>query len=122
MEKRIKFHGYSIINFEMKKKEKISKREKVDTEINIEILKNDNDSNIYKAIMKVKVTSEYEEINLSLEGVFEFPPASEEISVENFLKYSAPSILYPYCRSFISMVTGFDNGETLILPIINFYE
>lgn len=122
MEKKIKLHGYSINNFEMNKKETMNKKDKVDTEINIEILKNDKDDNLYKTIMKIKATSEYEEICLDLEGIFEFPPNSDQDGINNFLRYSAPSILYPYCRSFISMVTGFDSGETLILPIINFYE
>lgn len=122
MDKKITFHGYSIINFTMNKEESTNKKQKNDFEIKIDNFKNDKNANLYKTILKIKVQSKINKIYLELEGIFEFPQKSQSDEINEFLKYYAPSILYPYCRSFISMVTGYDSDETLILPIINFYE
>ena len=57
---------------------------------------------------------------MSLEGYFEFDSTVERFTRDKFLTTNAPSILYPYCRSFISMVSSFDSETAVILPVINF--
>ena len=121
MEKNIKFHGYSITEFNLNKN-KNNKRKKIETEINSTIYNNNDKKDFYKVIFEINTTSEKEMIKMTLEGLFEFPKDSTQEEIDKFLNYSAPSILYPYCRSFISMVTSYDGEDALMLPIYNFYE
>lgn len=122
MEKKIKFKGYSIKEFNLKKHEDTDQIEKENSEVIVNSFINKNNKYLYKVVLKIIVNNKNEKINMVLEGTFEFPKNSEEEQIKEFLKYSAPSILYPYCRSFISFVTGYDKEGNIMLPILNFYE
>jgi len=63
--------------------------------------------------------NEQERIFVELTGEFEF---KDEVSIEevpDFFWANSIAILYPYLRSFVSIVTMQSSEHTLILPLIN---
>ncbi len=122
--KNVKFKGYSVSNFNLEENvEKDGNVEKEDTgnlEVSTKSLQNKKDSDVYKVCIRVKTVTKKSILVLELEGIFEFENIIEKEVIDEFLKITAPTILYPYCRSFISLVTGFDSDNVVLLPIINF--
>ena len=72
--------------------------------------------------MELNLNTKDTVIRIIINGYFNIPKNVDDELKNNFLEISAPAIVYPYVRTFISEVTAFDNGETVILPIINFAE
>lgn len=118
-EQTVKFNGYSIIHLEMLKSEEIDKEEDGKLNIETERYESSEDSKIRKLVMKLSTTSNKDIINLDIEGYFEFVGDFENDEIDMFLKVNAASVLYPYCRSIISIITGLDS-QNILLPIINF--
>ena len=112
------FRGFQILNFEMKKRNDNLKEKNI--EIKTTNFYNKKNKNIYKVQLSVIAISNSRNIKIDLEGLFEFSSNSPEIFRKKFLEITAPSVLYPYCRAFISNVTCYDAKEALILPVINF--
>jgi len=72
----------------------------------------------FTEIINVTGTDE-EKIFVDLSGKFEF---RDEVSMEeipDFFWANSIAIMYPYLRSFISLVTMQSSDHTLILPLIN---
>lgn len=72
----------------------------------------------FTELINLKGTNE-EKIFVELSGEFEF---RDEVSVEDvpdFFWANSIAIIYPYLRSFISLVTMQSSEHTLILPLIN---
>ena len=119
--KNVKFKGYSVSNFNLEENvEKDGNVEKEDTgnlEVSTKSLQNKKDSDVYKVCIRVKTVTKKSILVLELEGIFEFENIIEKEVIDEFLKITAPTILYPYCRSFISLVTGFDSDNVVLLPI-----
>jgi len=122
--KNVKFKGYSVSNFNLEenieKDENVEKEDTGNLEVSTKSLQNKKDSDVYKVCIRVKTVTKKSILVLELEGIFEFENIIEKDVIDEFLKITAPTILYPYCRSFISLVTGFDSDNVVLLPIINF--
>lgn len=118
-EQTVKFNGYSITRMEMLKIEKFDKKQSGELNIETECYENSEDSKIHKLVMKLSTTSNKHRIHLDVEGYFEFDGDFDTSDIEIFLRVNASSILYPYCRTIISTITGLDS-QNIILPIINF--
>lgn len=118
----VKFTGYMIKEFNLEKIENIPKEKEKQLSLATEVLTNSlkGKENSFCVSMKLELYTDKSKINLVFNGYFDIPKGIDEEVKTYFLKVSAPSILYPYIRAFISNVTSFDIDETVILPIINF--
>lgn len=116
------FNGYAIRSFSLDKLNDIpvEKKKKLDLKCNFYQNDSKGNENKYLVSLNLETYTDHSKITLVLDGFFEFLGNLNDEEKDYFLKITAPSILYPYARSFISIVTGFDMDGTLILPIINF--
>lgn len=119
---KVKFKGYSITNLQLTKKIAKDVKDIGKLNINSQSYQNQKNKNTYKVVFDLSTITKYCEINLVIEGEFEFAPNIDLKSIEKFLKINASTILYPYCRSIISTLTSFDSSDAVILPIINFAQ
>ena len=121
-EKSVLFNGYAIKSFSLDKLNDIpiEKQKKVNLKFNFYQNDSKGNENKYLVSLNLETYTDNALITLVLEGFFEFLYNPKEEEKNYFLKVTAPSILYPYARSFISIVTSFDTNGTPILPIINF--
>ena len=126
MEKKnlINFEGYSVEKFSMKKNPNISDEQKntIDVKYDTYINKDKKLNHLYRSEFKIKLYTELSELYIEFDGFFKISEALKEEEKQYFLNVTAATILYPYIRTFISNVTAFDKGETVILPIINFAD
>lgn len=118
----VNFNGYMIRNFSLEKMDNIPEEKQKGFDLECNCYQNDEKGkeNQYRVSIGILMYTNSSKIDLTLEGFFEVPNNLGEEVKQNFLDISAPAILYPYARTFISNVTGFDIDDTVILPIINF--
>lgn len=118
-EASVNFKGYRLLNIKMSK---LDDNKNSDEKFDIQntSMSNKKEKNIYKVMLAINVNSKDADFFVEIEGFFEFVNISDKKIIDNFLEITAPTILYPYCRSIISIMSGFDSDKTLLLPIINF--
>lgn len=120
----IKFDGYSVENFSVKKNINISEKQKNTIDIKYDTYVNNDKKlkNFYRSEFIIKIYTEISEIYIEFDGFFTISEKLNEEDKKYFLNITAATILYPYVRTFISNVTSFDKGDPVILPIINFAD
>ena len=120
----VKFDGYLIQNFMLEKIDDIPKEKKGDIELNCKSFGNNikGKENSYRVSLNIVTYTEKSKLDLTLDGFFEISKDLGEENKKYFLSVSAPAIIYPYARTFISNVTAFDIDDTVILPVINFAD
>lgn len=119
----IKFNGYMIQKFLLEKSD-IPSEQKGNIELNCNSFKSNTKGkeNSYRVSLNIVTYTDKSRINLILDGYFEISNDLDEKGKYYFLNVSAPAIIYPYARTFISNVTAFDIDDTVILPVINFAD
>lgn len=122
MQNSIKFEGYMIQKLNLEKKDDIKKNEKGNINLNCSSYQNKEKGreDSYKVSMNISLYTNLSKIELVIDGFFIISKKIDEEIKKNFLKVSAPAILYPYARTLISNITAFDADETVLLPIVNF--
>lgn len=77
--------------------------------------------NEYFVELSTKLTDENNIINVSVvcSAHFTVPENSDETSKDNLLNKSTISIMFPYIRSYITMITSVPNIAPIVLPPIN---
>ena len=95
--------------------------------INFQHLIKDSDKGYFGVLFKIYVQNENKTIDIYCEFIGHFEAKGMEIDMEildsnMFFKHSAPAILFPYIRAFISNFTLNAGFKPLILPSINFYD
>ena len=119
----VEFNGYMIEKCNIQKYNKIQKEKEKTFNITVESSKNKGNDKLYRvSILIEELYTNRSRIDVELCGFFEFSNDWEDDDRDYFLNVSAPAILYPYIRTFISNVTAFDVDETVVLPIINFAD
>jgi preprotein translocase subunit SecB len=97
---------------------------KGDFEINFEHLShiNDDDDKKFKAEIIVVIKSKTNDFNFQIQtfGFFEISGRTNDTILNNFLNISAPTILYPFIRAFVSNLTLQSGMNPIIIPTINF--
>jgi len=126
------FKGYSINNL-IYSKSKIEGMEFTNPDENLEFDANHgftDDFSKGKLGLKVQLASKENDSFLILEvdGFFDINSGllkddegndRETSEVHQIFLVNATAILYPYLRSIVTMVTGLDNSNNIILPTIN---
>lgn len=120
----VKFNGYMIRSFLLEKIDDIPKEKINDVELNYRSFGNNakGKENSYRVSLNIITYTDKSKLNLTLDGFFEISNELNDKDKMTFLNISAPTIIYPYARTFISNVTAFDIDKTVILPVINFAD
>ncbi|PFE22377.1 hypothetical protein CN279_25225 [Bacillus anthracis] len=126
------FKGYTITNL-IYSKNKIEGMEFTDPDENLEFDASHgftDDFSKGKLTLKVQLASKENDsfLVLDVDGFFDINPgllkeedgSDRDLSdVHEIFIVNATAIVYPYLRSIVSMVTGLDNSNNIILPTIN---
>ena len=129
-------YGLRFHNFEVKKIifDRIENQKDFKCTVNIELNVRDIFSKVKKVekikksffqtvfIVSITSTNQKKYLNLQVEvsGLFELFGEIEEQIVENFKNLSAPSIVYPFIRAFISNLTLQAGINPINIPTVNF--
>lgn len=117
---KFKFKGYRVI----KSKIDIAPSGNIKQELNVTFsgIKNDICDSVYILDLGVSVSNEDKSLGIDVEmrGFFEFDKELLEQEKGAFFTGSAPAIMFPYLRAYISTLTGLSGIEPIILPTINF--
>lgn len=117
----IKFNGYEIVEISLQKEEGIKEREdSVEFEVQKQI-KLDRSHAIVKLIIRVEYDSN-KSLKVAIQGSFTPKNNLEGNEFDEFLSINGVSILLPYLRSIISMITALDSSESVLIPTINVAE
>lgn len=116
----IKFEGYMIQKFLLEKIDNIKKEEQGNINLEYSFYTSNKSKELYRVSLNLITYTDNSKIDLTLDGIFNIPNNIDENIKQDFLTISAPAIIYPYMRTFISNVTSFDIDKTVILPILNF--
>ncbi len=60
------------------------------------------------------------EINVTVSAIFEYDPQLAPKEKEQFFKYNAIAIVFPFVRAYINALTALSGIEPIVLPTINF--
>lgn len=112
----IKFEGYEITEISLKPND-VEKSNELNFEIK-KMIRND-----YKhAILFLGVEIHYKEnkfLRVEIQGQFSTEMDLTEDDFDNFISINGVSILFPYIRSTVSVITSLDSGDSVLLPTIN---
>ncbi len=93
-------------------------------EINFEHLNhvNNENQNFFSAEIIVNIKSKSVEFNFQIQsvGFFEIIGEANKLVYDNFLNISAPTILYPFIRAFVSNFSLQSGMNPILIPTINF--
>lgn len=119
---RFKFKGYRIIKSDMR----IAPAGEIEQKLNVTFsgVKDNISGSLYTLDLGVSITNEDKSIEIEFEmrGFFEFSNELTEPEKAMFFTGSAPAIMFPYLRAYISTMTSISGIEPIILPTINFAE
>lgn len=119
---KFKFEGYRITFSEIR----ISPNDDLDRKLNLNFSSKKSeiqDSN-YFLDLGVSVSNQEKSIEISVEmrGFFIFDREISESEKKTFFTGSAPAIMFPYLRAYISNATAMAGIQPIVLPTINFAE
>jgi len=115
-----RFKGYKIIDSTIRISEEMEISSKL--EINFEqTIGSIIEEGMYKHTLTTKITNDNSSMNIEVKavGFFEFDKSLSNELLQDFFQKSAPAILFPYVRAYISTLTGLSGVAPLILPTLN---
>ncbi|WP_199203756.1 protein-export chaperone SecB [Sporosarcina sp. P16b] len=127
MNEYMEFKGFSIkkLNYEIKNEKNQSGKKDTSVKFNIGYGVSEEIEELKKGHLLVSCyidqfrENSKMEIEVTLEGMFDFPSNSTE-EIEQFIKLNGTTILMPYVRNIVSMVSGYDSTKNhFLLPTIN---
>lgn len=79
------------------------------------------EKNLYKHTLGVEIADKNNvmRINIVVIGLFEFDRDIDEKLKATFFNSSAPAILFPYLRAYVTTLTGLSGVNPVILPTLN---
>lgn len=119
---KFRFKGYRVTGSDVR----INPDGEVDQKLTVTFsgVKYDISGSSYTLDLGASITNEGKSIKIRVElrGFFEFDTELTETDREMFFMRSAPAIMFPYLRAYVSTVTGIAGIEPIVLPTINFSE
>lgn len=114
-----KFRGHTIpkASIDVKDISNISKELNINFKTSSTI--NNDDIFIYGVVIEISDVNKNVEIEVHAYGHFEFDKEADERKKEVFFNTSAPAMLFPYVRAYISTLTALSGINPIILPTIN---
>ncbi|KAF3301617.1 hypothetical protein FPV23_03900 [Carnobacterium sp. PL17RED31] len=59
---------------------------------------------------------DFKKVTLEITGYFKI---NTDENVQEYLRVNGTAILFPYLRTFISVITSLDNSDAIVIPTIN---
>ena len=119
---KFKFKGYRVITSEIR----IDPDGEIDQRLNVTFsgIKDNVQGSMYTLDLGVAVTNEKKSVDIAIEmrGFFEFDKELGQNERGTFFMGSAPALMFPYLRAYISTLTGIAGIEPIVLPTINFVD
>jgi preprotein translocase subunit SecB len=84
---------------------------------------NDADKNKFRSVFIITITVDNNPFNFQVQALGEFEVIGENMEqmiYDNFLNISAPSIIYPYIRAFISNMVLQSGMKPIVIPPVYF--
>ena len=116
---RLKFHGVTIVEVELKVFNRREGEHNIDLKIDAKLVPIEEGSHEFRIWMQIEiVVPGFWEIKVGGFGNFELENAESDENIRNFINVNAPAIMFPYMRSFISMLTSNVGGSipVIVLP------
>ncbi|MBN8678505.1 MAG: protein-export chaperone SecB [Chitinophagales bacterium] len=116
---KIRFLGVSIVSVDLKVFQEHVDNQQVDLNVDAKVFPRETDQNDFRIWMTVDVTTQdFWKITVSGFGDFEFGQNVSELDQKALINVNAPAVMFPYFRSFISMLTANCGGTmpTLTIP------
>ncbi|MCD4785382.1 MAG: protein-export chaperone SecB [Candidatus Eremiobacteraeota bacterium] len=106
----------------------VTRQVKFETDFDFEVYKS-TDGQTFKISLSIRIKPvrnrkhcSYKKIEIKLEGIFSFPPGTEDKIIEKLVPFNCLAILHGLARGIVSSVTGNTQGGKFLLPIMNFVE
>lgn len=119
-EAQFRFVNYQILESEIRFSPETQANQKLNVTFNRTIGVNESDS---KMRLELEATIENEDksvfVHVKTCGYFEFESQISEDLKNTFFNTSAPAILFPYVRAYVSALTSLSGVEPIILPTLN---
>lgn len=115
-----RFIGYKIVESSIKYNPDLSNIENLC--VNIKNTTGINEDELKLSLeLELEVKNESNDLNVVVKaiGIFEFDSNLSDNHKEIFFNSSAPSILFPYIRAYITSLTALSGIQPIILPTIN---
>lgn len=117
----IKFSGVILVKDEFERVPVVGAE--LETNVGFAISANESDGTYYVEIETTVKLSEEEVEKVTLVckhvGMFSVDEDTPNMPIEDFMKYNAPAIIFPYIREHISSITSKAGIPTVILPPMN---
>lgn len=115
-----RFKGYKIIESSIK----VSSEIEVSPQLHVEFEKTEGineDERKMRLYLVVSIKDDNNALNILVkaEGEFEFDADLSEETKDTFFKTSAPAILFPYVRAYITTLSSLSGQKPIILPTLN---
>lgn len=93
--------------------------EKSNIDVNVE--KNQSTDNEYEITLNLSIANSEEKytVNVSIVGVFEFSENADEVTKNIIIEKNTISILFPYVRSQVTLLTSQPDIKPMIIPPLN---
>ena len=104
---------FKELNFSRKDVEK--------SNIDVEVEKNQSTDNEYEITLNLSIANSEEKytVNVSIVGVFEFSENADEVTKNIIIEKNTISILFPYVRSQVTLLTSQPDIKPMIIPPLN---
>ncbi len=117
---KFRFLRYSIIKSSIE----IDDGKVVDEDLTVEFSQEGAEcieNNLYKHTLGVDIVDKNNVMRISIVvvGLFEFDSDIDEKLKATFFNSSAPAILFPYVRAYVTTLTGLSGVNPVILPTLN---
>lgn len=118
----LKFINFEIVKVLFDKSDAILKDGEFDVNIQHQTQINDENKQLFRTVFILNIKGKENPFSLQVQalGNFEIQGEIPEEIKANYLKISAPSILYPYVRAFISNLTLQTGMPAITIPPMNF--
>lgn len=89
--------------------------------IDVEVEKNQSTDNEYEITLNLSIANSEEKytVNVSIVGVFEFSENTDEVTKNIIIEKNTISILFPYVRSQVTLLTSQPDIKPMIIPPLN---
>lgn len=116
---KFRFKGYKIIESYIKiNQEEISQNLNVEFERTIGVNEEGHDMRL-EMVAKINDNNNSLIINVKAYGYFEFDTDLKSAEKDIFFNTSAPAILFPYVRAYITTLSSLSGVTPVILPTLN---
>ena len=89
--------------------------------IDVEVEKNQSTDNEYEITLNLSIANSEEKytVNVSIVGVFEFSENADEVTKNIIIEKNTISILFPYVRSQVTLLTSQPDIKPMMIPPLN---